>query len=136
MSKLNFIDCIRSKYKYTDIFYDEMATVVNWNELCGFINKNGEEVIKCQYNSVLDFHSGLAAVKNSEGLWLNARLQRGAEGCGGWGLVGRRWSERRDGRGGASGTLQPGLQGEPNPLLRAGSLVPESGGQPVPFMEP
>ena len=69
MSKLNFIDCIRSKYKYTDIFYDEMATVVNWNELCGFINKNGEEVIKCQYNSVLDFHSGLAAVKNSKGLW-------------------------------------------------------------------
>lgn len=69
MNKLNFIDCIHSKYKYTDMFYDEMATVVNWNELCGFINKNGEEVIKCQYNSVLDFHSGLAAVKNSEGLW-------------------------------------------------------------------
>lgn len=75
--------------------------------------------------------------KNSEVLWLNTRLQRGAEGCGGWGLVGRGWSERRDGRGGAhSGTLQPGLQGEPRPLLRARYLVPKSGGQPGPFMEP
>lgn len=69
MKKLNFTDCVQSKYKYTDKFYEGLAAVTNWNKLIGFINKNGDEVIECKYTDVLDFHSGLAAVKNSEGLW-------------------------------------------------------------------
>lgn len=80
---------------------------------------------------------GQGHAKNSEALRLNARLQRGAEGCGGWGLVGRGWSERRDGRGGAhSGTLQPGLQGEPRPLLRARYLVPNQEASQAPSWSP
>lgn len=69
MNKLNFIDCVQSKYKYTGNFYEGLASVKGWNELYGFINRKGEEVIECQYVDVLDFHSGLAAVKNKEGLW-------------------------------------------------------------------
>ena len=64
------------------------------------------------------------------------QVAEGRRGLQRLGAGGEGWSERRDGRAGAdSGTLQPGLQGEPSPLLRAGSLVPESGGQPVPFVE-
>ena len=69
MNKLNFIDCIQSKYKYTGTFYEGLAPVENHEGLYGFINKNGEEIVECQYIDTLDFHSGLAAVRNQEGLW-------------------------------------------------------------------
>lgn len=45
------------------VFYDGMAMVA---DSCGYgyIDKNGKEVIKCQYHIVLPFSEGLAAVKD------------------------------------------------------------------------
>ena len=45
------------------VFYDGMAMVA---DSCGygFIDKNGKEVIKCQYHLILPFSEGLAAVKD------------------------------------------------------------------------
>ena len=55
MNKLNFTDCVQSKYQYTGNFYEGLASVTGWNELYGFINRKGKEVIECQYVDVLDF---------------------------------------------------------------------------------
>ena len=52
-------------YPYS--FYDGYA-VVRKNGRCGFINKNGYEVIPCIYDDVGDFHEGLAYV-NKNGKW-------------------------------------------------------------------
>lgn len=61
------------RYKYDEVhpFKEGMAAVKrSWRSgylQWGFIDDNGDEVIPCQYQKVLDFHEGLAAVNN--GCW-------------------------------------------------------------------
>ena len=48
-----------------DVFHEGLARVKK-NGKYGYINKEGEEVIKCQYDDASNFHEGLAAVKKNE----------------------------------------------------------------------
>ena len=57
------------KYKYLGNFSEGLAAVMNQHNKYGFINKKGEEVIKCQFDHVHSFSNGLAAVLNNERLW-------------------------------------------------------------------
>ena len=47
------------------IFNDGMAIVINDSRLCGFIDKQGNEVIPCKYIGASGFSEGLAAVEDS-----------------------------------------------------------------------
>ena len=46
-----------------------VATVKKKQLLWGFINKNGDEIVKPEYKTVSDFRLGLAAVQDLEGKW-------------------------------------------------------------------
>ena len=48
-------------------FHEGMAWIQQ-DELCGFIDKTGKNVIPCQWGWCKDFHEGLAAVRK-EGCW-------------------------------------------------------------------
>lgn len=55
-------DYKKNKYKKCEHFHDGMAKVQNWKGLYGFINREGIEVIPCQFDSAEDFSDGLATV--------------------------------------------------------------------------
>ena len=57
------------KYDSASYFCDGLAVVENQHYKYGYINKNGEEVIKCQFKNAFSFNYGLAAVQNEERLW-------------------------------------------------------------------
>ena len=57
------------KYDSASEFSDGLAVVCNQHCKYGYINKNGEEVIKCQFKKAFGFNYGLAAVQNEKGLW-------------------------------------------------------------------
>lgn len=63
MNNLKFNDYKQSKYKYTSLFYDGLALVMDKNNLYGFIDKKGKEVIPCQYIDARYFSEGLVAVQ-------------------------------------------------------------------------
>lgn len=65
------IDC--SKYDEVCDFKEGLAAVER-NNLWGFINQNGKEVIPCKYNNVDDFYEGLAVVTNND--WVDAFIDR------------------------------------------------------------
>ena len=69
MNKVEFKDATLPKYSELRPFCEGLAAVKNRNNLWGFINKKGEEVIACQFTSVGDFSERLAAVKNKDNLW-------------------------------------------------------------------
>ena len=76
MTNLKFNDYKQSKYKYTSLFYDGLALVMDKNNLYGFIDKKGKEVIPCQYVDARYFSEGLVAVKKSDTLrwgFINAK---------------------------------------------------------------
>ena len=49
---------ISGNYSYIGIFSEDLAKVEKDGK-CGYINKNGKEVIKCTYNSASNFSDGL-----------------------------------------------------------------------------
>ena len=65
MDKLEFVDGIIPKYLNVRDFSEGLAPVKSSNGLWGFINKKGEEVIPCIYDSVDYFSEGLAKVSDS-----------------------------------------------------------------------
>lgn len=76
MINLKFNDYKQSKYKYTSLFYEGLALVINKDNLYGFIDKKGKEVIPCQYVDARYFSEGLVAVKKSDTLrwgFINAK---------------------------------------------------------------
>ena len=52
-------------YEYLEEFHEGLARVLK-DGLYGYIDKTGEEVIRCQFEDANDFHEGLAAVKKDE----------------------------------------------------------------------
>ena len=69
MLNLEFEDFIESKYIVTGQFKEGLARVKNHNNLYGYIDKKGKEVIPCQFTKAFDFSEGLAAVSNEENLF-------------------------------------------------------------------
>ena len=62
---------VKGKYYYGEFFNEGLAavTIKNGTEnLCGFIDKTGKEVVKPQYEDVKDFYNGFACVQKN-GLW-------------------------------------------------------------------
>ena len=54
---------VMNKYTFVDGFHEGLAAVCNQSDKWGFINKEGNEVIECSYNSCGYFSEGLAVVK-------------------------------------------------------------------------
>ena len=69
MFDLSFQDFIESKYKITGQFKNGLAKVMNYNNLWGYIDTKGKEVIPCQFSKAYDFSEGMAAVSNEENLF-------------------------------------------------------------------
>ncbi len=68
MIDLKFNDHIESKYKYIGEFHEGLARVQNpETEKWGYIDKQGNEVIPCQFEDAYDFSEGLAATKKLSG---------------------------------------------------------------------
>ena len=53
-------------YKYFFPFKEGMAIVVDKNNRYGFVDKNLNNIIECQYYDASDFSEGLARVKTEE----------------------------------------------------------------------
>ena len=58
----NMVVDLNTKYEVIGDFHDGLASVRTWEGKCGFINKNGQEIIPCKYLHASDFSEGLAAV--------------------------------------------------------------------------
>ena len=55
MNEFSFRDSIESKYKATGIFTEGLAPVLGQNNLWGYIDKKGKEVIPCQFEKAGSF---------------------------------------------------------------------------------
>ena len=64
MKEIKFIDYSQSKYIEIGLFNQGLARVKNRENLYGFINKEGKEVIKPAYIDARKFSGGLVAVQD------------------------------------------------------------------------
>lgn len=65
--KLAFIEKnMISSYRDAGDFHEGLARVQNEEGLCGYINKEGEEVIPCKYQGVTNFCDGIAVVLEND----------------------------------------------------------------------
>ncbi|MBQ2873381.1 MAG: WG repeat-containing protein [Bacilli bacterium] len=70
MNEIKFVDYSQSKYKEIGTFFQGLAKVKNRQNLYGFINKEGKEVITPAYLDTREFSEGLSAVQDPDSfLW-------------------------------------------------------------------
>ena len=75
-NQISMQQLFRQRYLNLDVFEGGLAAVENWNQLWGFINRTGDEVIKCQYDQVGSFSEGFAPVKrDSNWIFINKEGQ-------------------------------------------------------------
>ena len=68
------IEEAKYQYNYKSAFSGGMA-VVKKNGKYGYVNKNGEEVIKCQYDEAVSFLGDLAFAKK-DGIWYVLKIKK------------------------------------------------------------